>query len=103
MVHPFRGGMSPRCHPSDAEDPGYIPAAAALAAQVPSPDPTPQTGKTNVWREISQELSVDSGRRWNILQQAKTPCENNMEALELRTAQCVPRPEPRCAITGGNA
>jgi len=34
--------MSPRCHPSDAEDPGYIPAAAALAAQVPSPDPTPQ-------------------------------------------------------------
>jgi hypothetical protein len=60
------------------------------------------TGKTNVWREISQELSVGSGRRWNILQQAKTPCENNMEALELQTAQCVPRPEPRCAITGGN-
>src|SRR5205823_14863834 len=58
------------------------------------------TGKTNVWR-ISQELSVDSGRRWNILQRAKTPCENNMETSELQTAQCVPQPDPRFAITGG--
>jgi hypothetical protein len=39
-----------------------------------------------------QEPSADSGGRWNI----SALTENHIDALELRTAPCVPRPEPRC-------
>jgi hypothetical protein len=49
------------------------------------------SSETNVSGKMSRELSADSGRRWNI----SAPTENHIDALELRTAPCVPRPQPR--------
>jgi uncharacterized protein (DUF2267 family) len=42
--------------------------------------------------KMSQKLSAGFSRRWNI----SALTENHIDALELRTAPCVPRSEPRC-------